>query len=275
MDTTAIGQPRYALGHSEHELERLSRQAQVFHPFTRLLFEQAGIGAGMHVLDVGSGAGDVSFLAADLVGPGGSVIGIDCAEDAVSWANGHAKLRKASNVEFLVGDPTRMEFNRQFDAVVGRIVLMYYPDPVEAIRRLAGHLKLKGLLVFQEFDMTYVRSYPSAPILDQVAEWMKKTLRATGTRIQIGTELYRIFLAAGLPGPTLRMDVLIGGAQFQGYEVLAEVIQSLLPVMEELGIATAAQVDFPTLAERMRSEVVARQGIVLSPALVGAWSQKL
>jgi len=128
---------------------------------------------------------------------------------------------------------------------------MYYPDPVEAIRRLAGHLQPKGLLVFHEFDMTYVRSYPSAPILDQVSEWMKQALGATGTRIQIGTELYRMFLAAGLPGPSLRMDVLIGGAQFQGYEILAELIRSLLPVMEDLGIATAAQVDFPTLAERM------------------------
>jgi tRNA A58 N-methylase Trm61 len=66
MDTVVTGQSSCALGHSKHELERLSRQGGVFLPFTGQLFEQAGIGTGMRVLDVGSGAGDVSFLAADL-----------------------------------------------------------------------------------------------------------------------------------------------------------------------------------------------------------------
>jgi len=57
MNTNATGLPSYALGHSEQELARLCRQGQAFLPFTRQLFEQAGIGANMHVLDVGSGAG--------------------------------------------------------------------------------------------------------------------------------------------------------------------------------------------------------------------------
>ena len=57
----ATRQSSYALGHSEHELERLSRQAEVFAPFTRQLFEQAGISSGMRILDVGCGAGDVAF----------------------------------------------------------------------------------------------------------------------------------------------------------------------------------------------------------------------
>jgi hypothetical protein len=104
---------------------------------------------------------------------------------------------------------------------------------------------------------------------------MKRALRATGTRIQLGAELYPAFLAAGLPGPSLRMDILIGGGgEFQGYELLAGAIQSLLPVMEQLGITTAAEVSFPTLAERMRDEVIGGKGVAISPALIGAWSRK-
>ena len=75
MKQTASHQTTYPLGHSDEELERLSRQAQVFEPFTRQLFQQAGITAGKRVLDVGSGSGDVTGLAADLVGPSGEVIG--------------------------------------------------------------------------------------------------------------------------------------------------------------------------------------------------------
>jgi cyclopropane fatty-acyl-phospholipid synthase-like methyltransferase len=60
--------PAYPLGHSEHELERLNTQARYVEPVTRRFFREAGVKAGMRVLDVGSGAGDVAFLAADLVG---------------------------------------------------------------------------------------------------------------------------------------------------------------------------------------------------------------
>ena len=61
-------QPAYVLGHSDRELDRLTTQARMFEPFTRQLLLQAGICPGMRVLDVGCGSGDVSFLAAGLVG---------------------------------------------------------------------------------------------------------------------------------------------------------------------------------------------------------------
>jgi tRNA A58 N-methylase Trm61 len=61
----------YVLGHSERELERLRLQAQLIDPITRQFLIEAGIAPGMRVLDVGCGAGDVTFLAADLVGPPG------------------------------------------------------------------------------------------------------------------------------------------------------------------------------------------------------------
>ena len=67
----------YALGHSDFELKRLDRQAQLLRPATREFLEAAGMTAGMRVLDVGSGTGDVAFLAADIVGPSGEVVGTD------------------------------------------------------------------------------------------------------------------------------------------------------------------------------------------------------
>src|SRR5438445_4960027 len=158
METAASHRSHYALGHSAQELERLSHQAQAFGPFTRHLFEQAGIGPGMRVLDVGSGAGDVAFLAAELVGPSGNVIGVDRVGAAVEWATARASSREIKNVTFLEGDPALMPFDQKFDALVGRLVLMYYPDPVEAIQRLAWHVRPGGLMVFQEFDIGNCRS---------------------------------------------------------------------------------------------------------------------
>ena len=65
----------YVLGHSDGELARLNAQARLIDPITRQFLRDAGIIPGMRVLDVGCGAGDVTFLAADLVGGAGEVVG--------------------------------------------------------------------------------------------------------------------------------------------------------------------------------------------------------
>src|SRR5258708_37784578 len=81
----------YLLGHSERELDRLQAQARLIDPVTRRFFHDAGVGPGMRVLDVGSGAGDVAFLVADLVGDSGEVVGAD----RVAAALGSAPTRGA------------------------------------------------------------------------------------------------------------------------------------------------------------------------------------
>jgi ubiquinone/menaquinone biosynthesis C-methylase UbiE len=275
MKETANQQSTYALGHSEQELERLDQQAQFFKPFTRQLFQQAGLAAGMRVLDVGSGAGDVAFLVAELVGPGGEVIGADRGADAVQWATARARAKNIGNVRFLEGDPTEMQFDRPFDAVVGRLVLMFYPDPVAAVRKLAGHVREEGLIIFQEFDLANARSVPQSPTFEHHVNLIKQTLSATGARTQQGLEMYSVFLAAGLSGPTMRMDAMVGGGpDVPAYELVAGVIRSLLPAMEKLNIATAAEVDVSTLAQRIRDEVVAAKGVLVSPGLIGSWVRR-
>jgi hypothetical protein len=73
----------------------------------------------------------------------------------------------------------------------------------------------------------------------------------------------------------MRVDALIGGGpQCPLYEILAELIESLLPTMERLKIASAAEVGISTLAQRMRDQVVALRGVVRSGGFIGAWSRK-
>jgi len=175
-------QVEYALGHSSRELDRLSFQGTVFAPFTWQLFTQAGIQPGMRVLDVGSGSGDVSFLAADLVGERGQVIGVDRSAAAVERANTRAIRRNYPNVSFLVGDPAAMKFDQSFDAIVGRFVLMYQKDPVQSLRKITEHLRPGGLVVFQEVDSTACRSFPTVPVFDKAAMWLREALRGSGAR---------------------------------------------------------------------------------------------
>src|SRR6266403_3849459 len=76
----------YALGSTVRERQRLMRQGAILRGFLEMAFRAAGIGPGMRVLDIGSGVGDVSLLAADLVGPQGSVVGVDRDPENIAWA---------------------------------------------------------------------------------------------------------------------------------------------------------------------------------------------
>jgi ubiquinone/menaquinone biosynthesis C-methylase UbiE len=264
----------YAPGHSERELDRLTAQARMFEPFTRQLFLEAGLRPGMRVLDVGCGSGDVTLLAGEMVGPTGVVVAVDRVAAAILRAKARAESRQMSHVRFVEGDPTLITLDEAFDAIVGRFVLMYYPDPVDALRKLLAHLRPGGIVAFHEFDASGCKSYPPSATYERCANWIIRTLQSSGANPHLGLELYRIFQSAGLPAPTLRLDgVIAGGPSTPTYEVLAEVVRSLLPAMEKLGIDTAAEVEIDSLALRMRDEVLAKQGVVVAPLLIGAWAR--
>ena len=94
----------YAFGRSRAEYERLIEQAELFRPLTERMLLAAGITRGMQVLDVGCGVGDVSFLVAALVGPEGSVVGVDLDAEALKLAEERRTTQGITNVEFRQSD---------------------------------------------------------------------------------------------------------------------------------------------------------------------------
>jgi ubiquinone/menaquinone biosynthesis C-methylase UbiE len=81
----------YVLGNEAEELERLDRQAQMIERPTRLLLQAAGLTKGMRVLDLGTGVGHVARLAGEIVGPTGSVTGLDQSRDVLAAARDRTK----------------------------------------------------------------------------------------------------------------------------------------------------------------------------------------
>jgi hypothetical protein len=73
----------------------------------------------------------------------------------------------------------------------------------------------------------------------------------------------------------MRMDALVSGQEGSSvYKLLAEAVRTFVPTLEKLNIASAAEVQIDSLADRMRNEVVARRGVAMSYGLVGAWTKK-
>jgi SAM-dependent methyltransferase len=265
----------YYLGHSDRELDRLRAQARVIDPITRRFFRDAGITPGMRVLDVGSGAGDVSFLVADLVGDSGEVVGVDRGPSAVAAATARAEAQSRRNVFFREGDPAQLSFDRPFDAVVGRYVLQFQPDPATMLRKLAVHVKRGGVIVFHEVDWDGVRSWPPSPTYEQCCRSIRETLRLLRVETRMGIKLHATFLAAGLPAPAMRMEAVVGGPASapDRLQLLANQVETMLPEMERLGVTTAAQMALGTLVERMAGEIHAESSVIVGRSEVGAWCQ--
>ena len=230
----------------------------------------------MHVLDIGSGAGDVAFLAAELVGPSGGVIGVDMAPAAIAVARSRASASTLKNVTFLEGNPAEVRFDRQFDAVIGRYVLQFQKDPVAMLRDLAARVRPGGLMVFHEIDWGGLASSPPVPTFDQVCRWGTDTMRRHGTETHMGTKLHATFVGAGLEPPTMRLEALVSGMPtgLVWLERFRELIATLLPEMERLDVATAAQVEIETLVERIGAEAARTNSVIISHFQVGAWARR-
>lgn len=261
----------YALGHSSDELKRLGAQADLIGHFTRHFFEEAGVAAGMRVLDVGCGAGDVSLLARELVGAAGEVVGFDLVEEGVAAARSRVAALGFRNVSFHVGDPSQAAFERPFDAVVGRYVLMFQRNPAAMLRGLAKHVRKDGIIVFHEVDCEGARSQPPVAIYDRSWQWLISALHGADTRL--GTRFPALFREAGLPPPTMRLEALIGGgtASTEPVELIAGLIASLIPEIERRGIASRGEIDIATLAARMQEEAARTSSVLIGRSEIGAW----
>ena len=265
----------YALGRSDAETRRLILQHQLYGPFTRQFLTAAGITAGMRVLDVGSGAGDVALLLAELVGPQGRVIGVDSNAEILEVARARVRSAGWATVAFRTGDVLELELEEAVDAVVGRWVLQYSPDPAALLRRAQGWLRPGGIVAFQEIDLSSpARAHPAGPLHEQVMRWTTPPPGTPGPDPEMGLKLFKVFLEAGLPAPLLRRDAPLGGGPgWPGYAYVAETVRSLLPFLARVGAVRPEEVGVDTLEDRLRAEVVDQDGVQLLPAIVGAWAR--
>ena len=258
---------------SREELDQPSLLARAFEPLTYQLFAEAGLRPGMRVLDVCSGAGDVAFLARRLVGPEGHVTGIEQQPPMVAYASERAGFRGLDNVEFVEAAIEDLPFSKDFDAIVGRLVLMYRRDPERDLRALVRCLRPGGLVVFQELDMLPGTTVPTAAVVDQVRDWLLDAFARAGVELEMGPKLYAVFKAAGLEPPQMRVDGFIGGAESIAPALVADVARMLLPQAEALGAISAKDVHIDTLEERMRADLAATGGVMSTPLVIGAWAR--
>jgi len=255
----------------------LTEQAELLRPLTERVLHAAGIVPGMHVLDIGCGAGDVSFLVSEIVGPQGSVVGIDLDGEVIRFADERRAARGGANVEFREGDARSVDSERLFDAAVGRYALMFMSDPTAALRLIAERVRPGGIVAFHESGAGFsLASAMNLPVLASLHNLIRTTFERSGARVGISLELYSLMRDAGLePEPRPLAEIAIcmdqGAVVYRRWALLA---RSMLPKIVEYGLATEEEV-LDIIERRLRDELIDSRGALpLNWLMIGQWARK-
>jgi SAM-dependent methyltransferase len=231
----------------------------------------------MRVLDVGTGAGDVALIAAEMVGASGGVVGVDHNPEVLETARSCARQAGLTNATFVEGDADALGLDGGYDAAVGRLVLMHQPNPAKTLGSVAAMVRPGGVVTFQEYNCTTrsMVAFPPTPLWEEAFGWIAAALERAGVETEMGFKLRGAFVEAGLPEPKMELNAPVGGGpRWGGYELAAGTIKTLLPLLERFGIATSEEVGVETLTQRLREEMVASGGVGKPPEMVSAWAQK-
>lgn len=179
----------YVLGTDAAELARLGLQHRLWSGAAHALWERAAIRPGLRVLDVGCGPGFAAFDMAQIVGPGGKVLGVDESDGFVAYLKEQAAARGLAQLTAVTGDVQRIgEALRaagvpsgSFDFAYVRWVLCFVPDPDAVVRGLAGALRAGAKLTVQDyFDYESMTLAPRRPEFSRVIEAVGSAWRDRG-----------------------------------------------------------------------------------------------
>ena len=110
------------------------------------VFPSLAVRKGDKVLDAGCGFGDTAIQLARLVGPTGSVLGIDCCEGFLQYGRKDAKAAGLDNVSFLEADVQSYPFKPEYDFCFSRFGTQFFENPVAGLRNMRKSLKPGGIM---------------------------------------------------------------------------------------------------------------------------------
>jgi SAM-dependent methyltransferase len=262
---------QYPLANSDQERQRLKAQAEALIPLTQRMLSGAGIGAGARVLELGCGNGEVTTLIATDVGPSGEVVALDRDPSQVAAARARLHASPYRNVTFVTADVQSYLPAGEFDAVVGRYVLMYLPDPEAIIAKAVRWLRPGGALGFLEMDFFRgVRSRIWPPAGDKTVQaivFVGEVMLDAGIQADMAVRLPSALSRYGDVSAEASAPVQFGAASVA---LPLSAVRSVMPTARQLGRRDADLHDVDAL---IAEEVAKRDKhtVRIPPLSVAAW----
>jgi SAM-dependent methyltransferase len=195
---------RYTIDGGLAGKSRLDVLAKVMWPTSAALLAAAGVPVGARCLDLGCGGGHVSVELAGLVGPTGSVVGVDIDAEIIDLARAEAAVRGLGNLELRVGTADDLG-DGPYDLGYARFLLSHVANPQQVVDGLAAVIAPGGKVIVEDVDFTGAFCFPRSEAYTRSVQLYQETVRHRGGNANIGPELPGLLRTAGLKDVQVRV----------------------------------------------------------------------
>jgi SAM-dependent methyltransferase len=227
----------YALATGAAAVRRLHVLHDIYAPAGRRGLLNAGLQPGMHVADFGCGVGMVTRMLGEMVGPSGTVTGVDVNGEQLAEAAAWCKFRGVTNTSFVKADACKTSLPRGgFDLVYCRFLLLHLPDPMGCLLEMRDVLRPGGIMVIEDGDLASATSVPPGP-MDAFAQLFCRFGPTRGLNYSLSTNLYHMVIRAGFSdvGVEIHQPAIIRG---ENRQFLRWSVQEAGPTFVEAGVTT-------------------------------------
>jgi SAM-dependent methyltransferase len=237
---------RYVLDGTDQDIRRLLSISQEAAEMTRAAFRRVGVQDGWSAIDCGCGPLGGLAIIAEMVGPGGRIVGVDFSKPAVQQARAVVSSLGLGNVEVVEGDIHDLDpvmLGAPFDLAYTRLFLMHQANPVQTLRHIANLLRPGGLLVAHEPLRTPPpRSHPDVAALAGYWALAHRLLERAGVPPDAVEDLPRYAREAGfevawVSGYFASVDPEVG------FEIHANTLAAARERATQSGVATEREID--------------------------------
>ena len=265
------GDGEYVLATGAAAVHRLLMLHNIYSPVGRRVLLQAGLTPGMRVADFGCGIGAVTSMLAEMVGPSGSVTGIDANTAQLEQARDICQRRGFTNVSFQAADACATELPREsFDLVYCRFLLLHLPDPASCLREMRDVLKPGGLLFVEDGDIASAGSIPPT-ILDKGVDLFVRLGPPRGLNYSLARDLYHLVKAAGFSDPEIEIHqpAIPRGVN---RSFLKRSVEEAGPALVATGLVTSDQLE--QMLAAMQEATENPDVLILAPRMSLVWARK-
>ncbi|MER5863304.1 methyltransferase domain-containing protein [Kitasatospora sp. NPDC002040] len=241
----AEARSQYVHAVGEEAAERLAIAGEIYLPATTGLLRRAALAPGMRVADIGCGTGNVTRWIADIVGPSGFVLGVDCS--AAQLLVAQAQPTASTPPRYRQADVRDLSaLPHDFDLVLARCLLLHLEDPAAAVRQMASLLRPGGVLCSLEPHVPTWSSHPAHGAFTRHVDLYRELLRLRGGQPDLAPTVPGLFREAALTQITINVaQPLLVSARHRAHPALTT---------RECGPSylAAGLIDEPSLAELVR-----------------------
>jgi 2-polyprenyl-3-methyl-5-hydroxy-6-metoxy-1,4-benzoquinol methylase len=222
--------------------ERLRILSRVMRPTSLALLARAGLQAGMKVLEIGCGGGDLAFDIARIVGSAGRVLGTDIDQTKLDLAAREAAEHHLTNIDFQLADIAESAPPGNFDLVHTRFVLTHLAEPARALKHIRAPLRPGGIVVLEDIDFSGYFCYPDCAALWRYVQLYTETTRRRGVDANIGRRLPSLLAEAGFEN--IQVNVVQPAGLAREVKLISPLtMESIADAVVAEGLATAAEIE--------------------------------